>query len=61
MSAKKEEPAEMASTFFFRDLTPLEHAVDDVNTLVDIGADPSIIDNLEEIYTGVGKKKTLTR
>ena len=33
------------------------NTIDDVNTLVDVGADPSIIDDLEEIYTGVGKKK----
>ncbi len=31
--------------------------IDDVNTLVDVGADPSIIQSIEEIYTGVGKKK----
>ena len=33
------------------------NAIDDVNTLVDVGADPSIVDDLDEIYTGVGKKK----
>jgi glyoxylase-like metal-dependent hydrolase (beta-lactamase superfamily II) len=30
--------------------------IEDVNTLVDIGADASIIDSLEMINTGVGKK-----
>jgi glyoxylase-like metal-dependent hydrolase (beta-lactamase superfamily II) len=33
------------------------NAIDDVNTLVDVGADPSVMDDLDEIYTGVGKKK----
>jgi glyoxylase-like metal-dependent hydrolase (beta-lactamase superfamily II) len=33
------------------------NTIDDVNTLVDVGADPSVIDHLDEIYTGVGKKK----
>lgn len=33
------------------------NAIDDVNTLVDVGADPSMVDDLDEIYTGVGKKK----
>lgn len=33
------------------------NTIDDVNTLVDVGADPSVIADLEEIYTGVGKKK----
>ena len=33
------------------------NAIDDVNTLVDVGADPSVVDDLEEIYTGVGKRK----
>ena len=33
------------------------NAIDDMNTLVDVGADYSVIDDLEEIYTGVGKKK----
>ncbi len=33
------------------------NTIDDVNTLVDVGADPSVIDDLEEIYTGVGKRK----
>lgn len=33
------------------------NTIDDVNTLVDVGADPSVVIDLEEIYTGVGKKK----
>lgn len=33
------------------------NTIDDVNTLVDVGADPSVIADLDEIYTGVGKKK----
>jgi glyoxylase-like metal-dependent hydrolase (beta-lactamase superfamily II) len=33
------------------------NAIEDVNTLVDVGADPSVVDDLEGIYTGVGKKK----
>jgi glyoxylase-like metal-dependent hydrolase (beta-lactamase superfamily II) len=33
------------------------NTIDDVNTLVDVGADISVIDDLDEIYTGVGKKK----
>ena len=33
------------------------NAIGDMNTLVDVGADATIIDQLEEIYTGVGKKR----
>jgi glyoxylase-like metal-dependent hydrolase (beta-lactamase superfamily II) len=29
----------------------------DINTLVDVGGDPAIMDQLEEMHTGVGKKK----
>lgn len=32
-------------------------AIDDVNVLVDTGADPAIVHALEDIPTGVGKKK----
>jgi glyoxylase-like metal-dependent hydrolase (beta-lactamase superfamily II) len=31
--------------------------LDDVNTLIDVGSDPSIVDALERINTGVGKNK----
>jgi len=31
--------------------------IEDINTLVDVGSDPSILDQLEIIPTGVGKKK----
>jgi glyoxylase-like metal-dependent hydrolase (beta-lactamase superfamily II) len=31
--------------------------LEDVNTLIDAGNDPSILDELEKIYTGVGKNK----
>jgi glyoxylase-like metal-dependent hydrolase (beta-lactamase superfamily II) len=31
--------------------------LEDVNTLIDVGNDPNIIEELENIYTGVGKKK----
>jgi hydroxyacylglutathione hydrolase len=31
--------------------------IEDINTLVDVGSDPVILDQLEEIHTGVGKKK----
>ncbi len=31
--------------------------IEDINTLVDVGSDPAILDQLEEIHTGVGKKK----
>ncbi len=33
------------------------NAIEDVNTLIDVGADPSIVQLLDGIYTGVGKKK----
>jgi len=33
------------------------NAIEDVNTLIDVGADPSIVQVLDGIYTGVGKKK----
>ena len=31
--------------------------IEDVNTLIDVGSDPSVIGNLEEIATGIGKSK----
>jgi len=31
--------------------------IEDVNTLIDVGSDPSVIDSLEEIATGIGKSK----
>ncbi len=31
--------------------------IEDINTLVDVGSDPAILDRLEEMHTGVGKKK----
>jgi glyoxylase-like metal-dependent hydrolase (beta-lactamase superfamily II) len=31
--------------------------LEDVNTLIDVGNDPSILDELEKVYTGVGKKR----
>ena len=33
------------------------NAIDDVNTLVDVGRDPSIIAKIEEASTGVGKQR----
>jgi len=33
------------------------NAIDDVNTLVDVGRDPSIIERIEEASTGVGKQR----
>lgn len=33
------------------------NAIDDVNTLVDVGRDPRIIEKIKEISTGVGKRK----
>lgn len=33
------------------------NAIDDVNTLVDVGRDPSVIDKINNIPTGVGKPK----
>lgn len=33
------------------------NAIDDVNTLVDVGRDPSAIEKINEISTGVGKRK----
>ena len=31
--------------------------IEDLNTLIDVGSDPSIIDSLQEIATGIGKSK----
>lgn len=31
--------------------------IQDINTLVDVGSDPAILDQLEAMHTGVGKKK----
>lgn len=31
--------------------------IDDVNTLIDVGRDPSILDKIEQLDTGVGKKR----
>ena len=31
--------------------------IEDLNTLVDVGNDPAVLDQLEEMHTGVGKKK----
>jgi glyoxylase-like metal-dependent hydrolase (beta-lactamase superfamily II) len=33
------------------------NAIDDVNTLVDVGRDPSVIEKIEEAPTGVGKQR----
>jgi len=33
------------------------NTVNDVNTLIDVGSDPEIIQNLEKMHTGLGKKK----
>ena len=33
------------------------NAVEDVNTLVDVGRDPSVIERIEKASTGVGKKR----
>jgi len=33
------------------------NAIDDVNTLVDVGRDPAIIGTINDAYTGVGKKR----
>ncbi|MBW1678510.1 MAG: MBL fold metallo-hydrolase [Deltaproteobacteria bacterium] len=33
------------------------NAMDDVNTLIDVGRDPSIIDKIRQLDTGVGKNK----
>jgi len=32
-------------------------SIDDVNTLIDVGRDPSIIEKIKQLDTGVGKKK----
>ena len=32
-------------------------AIDDVNALIDVGRDPSIIEKIKELDTGVGKKR----
>jgi hypothetical protein len=37
------------------------NAIDDVNTLVDVGADPAIIPGIEEIYTEKGTQSELTK
>ena len=31
--------------------------IEDVNTLIDVGSDPSVIDSIQEIATGIGKSK----
>jgi len=31
--------------------------IEDVNTLIDVGSDPSVIDSLQEVATGIGKSK----
>jgi glyoxylase-like metal-dependent hydrolase (beta-lactamase superfamily II) len=31
--------------------------IEDMNTLIDVGSDPSVIDSLQEVATGIGKSK----
>ena len=38
-------------------ITGSHNAIDDVNTLIDVGRDPSIIDKINNASTGVGKKR----
>jgi len=33
------------------------NAIDDVNTLVDVGRDPAVIESINEVSSGVGKKR----
>lgn len=38
-------------------ITGSHNAIDDVNTLIDVGRDPSIIEKINNASTGVGKKR----
>lgn len=40
-------------------ITGSHNAIDDVNTLIDVGRDPSIIDKINNASTGVGKKRVV--
>ncbi|MBW2597443.1 MAG: hypothetical protein JRC55_01960 [Deltaproteobacteria bacterium] len=37
------------------------NALDDVNTLIDVGRDPAVIDMIKHLDTGVGKKRVPRR
>ena len=38
-------------------ITGTWNAIDDVNTLIDVGRDPSVIDKINSASTGVGKRR----
>ncbi|MEA1943993.1 MAG: MBL fold metallo-hydrolase, partial [Euryarchaeota archaeon] len=38
-------------------ITGTWNAIDDLNTLVDVGRDPSVIEKINNASTGVGKKR----